>query len=142
MHEQITLKFSTSCYMKFNFVGIMSEEKSLKTYVELFLPQELNSTIRPSEERLVYIEDLLRLCDYLEKHIADQQVPYPEESYTFTTYELIFAIQALTGRVKSNTEGNSRSKSWSTSVLIQMLVIGCSPDSKQLSRWPKSGTSS
>ncbi len=122
MLKEIILKFSSSCYAKFNFISVLSDEKSLKTSTELFLPQELNSAICPSEERLIYIEEWRRLCDYLEKHIADQQVSYPEESYVFTTYELIFSIQALTGRVKSDTEGNFS--------IRFMVNIGLDPDAR------------
>ena len=55
--------------------------------------------------RLTAIKDLERLVNYFEEHIACLKVDPDNESSTFITYGLGFQVQALSGEVRSLSDG-------------------------------------
>lgn len=58
-----------------------------------------------SRAKPVYISQLQKLIPYLENHVAALVEKPGHESHTFVTYDLSFQIQALSGEVRSQNEG-------------------------------------
>lgn len=100
------------CLLETDGYKIIFELKSLETskkdvdlIVEFHLNPHLGSLVVKSVPTFTAIKDLERLVNYFEEHIARLKVDPDNESSIFITYGLGFQIQALSGEVRSLSDG-------------------------------------
>ena len=101
------------CFLETNgyriFFNLKSTDKPKADFVdsiiEFQLDPNLGEVLVRSVPGFIHFKDLQRLIKYFEKHIAALKEDPNSESYTFVTYNLGFQVQALSGRVFSESEG-------------------------------------
>lgn len=80
-------------------------EKHADVLVEFRLNPLIGEVAVKSVPTLIAISDLQRLVAYFENHIADLKQNPDSESYTFVTTDLGFQVQALSGEIRSQSDG-------------------------------------
>jgi hypothetical protein len=89
----------------FEFKSLETTQKNVDMMVEFELAPNLGSISVKSIPAFIAIKDLQRLLMYFQKHIARLQEDSDTESDTFLDYGLGFQLQALSGEVRSASDG-------------------------------------
>lgn len=109
--NRVVFNLSSDCQLDFIFPRILKDRgkiQSLVASLELTMPPPNENVIFKSHDTSVLLEDWVKLCNYLEKHMIDQQVDYPQRSPEFAPHGLLFMFHALRGEVYSEIEGHFR----------------------------------
>lgn len=89
----------------FELKSLENSKQDVDVIVEFQLNPHLGSLVVKSIPTFIAINDLERLVNYFEEHIAYLKVDSDSESSIFITYGLGFQVQALSGEVRSSNDG-------------------------------------
>lgn len=89
----------------FELTAFNAVEKYADVVIEFRLNPLFGEVAVKSVPTLIAISDLQRLVAYFDRHIADLKQNPDSESYTFITTDLGFQVQALSGEIRSQNDG-------------------------------------
>ncbi|HYT93729.1 MAG TPA: hypothetical protein VEL76_33730 [Gemmataceae bacterium] len=89
----------------FAFHNGRASREYLDAVVELSLPAELGAVAVKSQPTFIAVKDLQRLAAYLGEHVAALQRDPDRDAPLFVPLELGFQLQALSGDVDSDNDG-------------------------------------
>ena len=89
----------------FEMESLDTSDRYLNTVISFQLNPEISEIYFSSDQTLIAKEDLQRLSVYFRQHIENLKQDPDTESFTFVTMELTFQIQALSGEIRSITDG-------------------------------------